>query len=202
MASDSDMLRVRVTCVGLIGLRAFVCSAQLETGEKFLLDVAVLHTPPSPAEHHPLPHVKGRLRVCTASLVFEPEPPDLPLLRIPLSKVTCIEPVRASGWALSSPAGSDARFRVQCSSVTSMLANNRPGPYKQHVSDQEHMFTALHSKLESFFPVLMQLLAAARLPADRYAGAMKKVMGPWGRRRPYTTPQSLHPDPCTPIPAA
>ena len=171
-ASDSDMLRVRVICVGLNGLRAFVCSAQLETGEKFLLDVAVSHTPPSPAEHHPLPHVKGRLRVCTASLVFEPEPPDLPLLRIPLSKVTCIEPVRASGWALSSPAGSDARFRVQCSSVTSMLANNRPGPYKQHVSEQEHMFTALHSKLESFFPVLMQLLSSARLPANRYVKAI------------------------------
>ena len=34
-------------------------------------DVAVLHTPPSPAPHHPLPHVKGRLRICSASVHTE-----------------------------------------------------------------------------------------------------------------------------------
>jgi hypothetical protein len=49
--------------VRLTGVGARPPRAQLETGEKFLLDVAVTHTPPSPAEHHPLPHVKGRLRV-------------------------------------------------------------------------------------------------------------------------------------------
>ena len=31
---------------------------------------------------------------------------------------------------------------------------------------------ALHSKLESFFPVLMQLLSSARLPANRYVKAI------------------------------
>jgi hypothetical protein len=59
----------------------------LETGETLLKDVAVMHTPPSAVAHHPLPHVKGRLYICSASLVFEPSVDELPLLRIPFSKV-------------------------------------------------------------------------------------------------------------------
>jgi hypothetical protein len=104
---------------------------QLETGEKFLTDVAVMHSPPTPAAHHPLPHVKGRLRICSACIVFEPALDDVPLLRIPLGKVTCIEPVRASGWNVAAPGagGSEARFRVHCSTLISMLDDRKPGPY-------------------------------------------------------------------------
>ena len=60
-------------------------------------------------------------------------------------------PIHAAG-------GSEARFRVQCTGLVSMLADNKPGPYRQHAGDQEHLFAALHSPLESFFPLLMQLL--------------------------------------------
>ena len=59
----------------------------METGETLLKDVAVMHTPPLAVAHHPLPHVKGRLYICSASLVFEPSVDELPLLRIPFSKV-------------------------------------------------------------------------------------------------------------------
>jgi len=91
-----------------------------------------MHSPPTPAAHHPLPHVRGRLRICSASIVFEPSLDDVPLLRIPLNKVTCIEPVRASGWNVATPGagGSEAKFRVQCSTLVSMLNDNKPGPYK------------------------------------------------------------------------
>ena len=110
----------------------YASTSQLETGEKFLTDVAVMHSPPTPATHHPLPHVKGRLHICSASLVFDPALEDVPLLRIPLGKVTCIEPARASGWNVAAllAGGSEARFRVQCSSLISMLADKKPGPYK------------------------------------------------------------------------
>ena len=149
---------------------------QLETGERLLTDVAVMHTPTSPAAHHPLPHVKGRLRICTASLVFEPGTNDLPLLRFPLSKITCIEPVKVQpGWSHSS-GGSDARFRVQCSSLISLFAHNKPGPYQYHNGEQEHTFTALHSTLQSFMPALMQLLAASSLPRDQAADAVDQLV--------------------------
>jgi WD40 repeat protein len=152
---------------------------QLETGEKFLTDVAVVHTPPSPAEHHPLPHVKGRLRICSASVVFEPAEQDLPLLRIPFSKVTCIDTVNETGWnsaASRGAGGHGARFRVQCSSLIALFANNKPGPYQQYVGCQEHVFAALHSGLERFMPLLLELLSCAKLAGDKAEEAVQELV--------------------------
>ncbi|KAJ1467326.1 hypothetical protein T484DRAFT_1859128 [Baffinella frigidus] len=88
----------------------------LDTGETYLSDIAVYHAPSLPAPHHPVPRVHGRLRICSSSLLFEPGPPDLPLLKIYLKHVTSIEPL-VGKRALS---GAGESFRVQCSSLTTL----------------------------------------------------------------------------------
>ena len=123
----------------------------------------VYHAPAAPAPHHPVPRVHGRLRICSASLIFEPGPTDLPLLKIPLRSVTSIEPLVGK----RAQPGAGESFRVQCSSIVTLRAQGKPCPYGAHAGDQEHSFSALHSPLDAFMPFLMQLLAAAHLARRR-----------------------------------
>eukprot|EP00960_Hanusia_phi_P065343 766064-Hanusia_phi.AAC.1 len=139
----------------------------LEAEERYLSDVGVMHSPMVPAPHHPLPHVRGRLRICTKSIFFEPDPLDLPILRIPLKHVTGVETVSSVPAQGSRITKKEPMFRVQTSMLTSMRADNKPSPYKQHNMDQEHVFTALHSSLDSFLPLIMQLLASSRLSFEK-----------------------------------
>jgi hypothetical protein len=55
------------------------------------------------------------------------------------------------------------------------------------VGEQEHVFTALHSPLESFIPLLTQLLAAARLPPDKSEDSVRQVLASQEEKHQFDT---------------
>ena len=65
---------------------------------------------------HIICQVRGRLRVCSCSVVFEPESLDIPLLKFPFRWITSIEPYRQQGWAAE-----EVAVVITCSQVNQGL---------------------------------------------------------------------------------
>lgn len=140
---------------------------QMEAGEAYVSDVIVFHTPSQHTPHHPLPRSSGRLRICSRSLIFEPDLHELPILRVPFKAITTIEPVRG---------GRDHVFRVLTTELVSLFNFSKPGPYKIHKGLQEHTFTTQHSSLHTILPLLMPLLSSAQLPPGSAEEAAQQLM--------------------------
>ncbi len=95
--------------------------------------------------------LRGRLRLCSMSVVFDPDDLSVPVLKFPLKL--------ASGL---NPSGTQNAFTLTTTSLTCMKPNNLDLPYKQErhgpQSGSDWVFSLVYAKLESVLPRLMETL--------------------------------------------
>jgi len=98
----------------------------IEDGEEYLEDFAAFYYPPEYPDHLVSKMIrKGRLRLCTRSIVFEPEQNQYPLLRIAFKDTEKVARV-----ALPPTSGITAELCVVASrAVTKIKENNIIAPY-------------------------------------------------------------------------
>ncbi len=100
---------------------------------------------------------KGRLRVATKSLFFEPELLSLPILRFPFAKVLQLGELRE-------------RCVVVTSEVTEMRKNGKHYPYVFLTGKRQHAFSMdflRQGSLTAYFLLVGELLRCSKLPAPQ-----------------------------------
>ncbi|QDZ24516.1 BEACH domain-containing protein [Chloropicon primus] len=112
----------------------------LDEGEEYEGDwVAVLSTKDEA-------DLKGRLRLCSMSIAFDPTDSRSPILKFPLKDTVSLEPV------------GEKQFRLTTSTVVRMKQNNRDVPYKTVRSRSDFLFTLSYAPLPQVLPVLHEAL--------------------------------------------
>jgi factor associated with neutral sphingomyelinase activation len=126
----------------------------LEPGEIYFEDFsAVYHTVGVDADGT---GQKGRFKLCSKSVVFEPHSVESPLVRIPLKSCASV----ADGKDVVS-SGGKAALVIDSDLSIEMLAKNVPAPYVFRKLLRRHVFEFTFAKLESCLPKLCQLHRAA-----------------------------------------
>jgi factor associated with neutral sphingomyelinase activation len=160
----------------------------LEYGEIYVEDLAVFYYPVLPNLNHGTNFEqcealkqKGRLKVCSRSLVFEPSDERQPLYKFAFKALeSAVEPFtlrpeeadacRAASGKL--PAGF-VTFR--CSSYAAMKENNRVGPYKAvdcAAASARFLFAVVHADVPTLLKKIAQLRSAAGPAAAAAAAAV------------------------------
>lgn len=114
----------------------------------------------------------GRLKLCSKSLVFEPEEIRRPLLRMAYRSI--VEDIKAYSPGSSKQDGSlwgflcsesSGFFSITCSSYLEMKGNDKIGPYRQvdSMPPSTFLFSLLHTELEAFLEKLRALVSINRM---------------------------------------
>lgn len=157
----------------------------LEPGEIYFCDVGVsLHNSQEGAqgtatfkEKDP---VRGRLKICSKSLVFVPQASpnekDLgPLLKFPLADCTKIQE-----WfpkSFQSKLAKEANvLSVTCTSFVEMLEKNQLAPFKFLRANRSFLFALKYAKLDDYLPLICQLQRAATLPPVEQNGMVAAMV--------------------------
>ena len=128
----------------------------LDEGEEYEGDyVAVLSTPKEYAELGT--ELKGRLRICSMSIVFDPTNLAAPVMKFPLRDAASLIP------ASNQSGGKDRmeRFTMTTTSFTSMKPNNLDVPYKSYRHPRggaDWVFALVYASLEQVLPQLHEAL--------------------------------------------
>ncbi len=141
----------------------------LEDDESYIEDHASTHFVDGEA-------IKGRLRLATKSLFFEPESEALPILRFPFSRILQVGETRG-------------RCVVVASEVTQMRKHGKHYPYVVSSRTVEHAFSLDHrTSVEDFLLCVSELLRCSKLPPVQ---ARKSVSGIVARHRDAAKPFNL-----------
>lgn len=150
----------------------------LEYGEYYFDDFSA-YLFPVPSASNPFHQcdalkTQGRLKLCSRSLIFEPNDLRKPLIKYPFKSI-CGDSVDA--WH---PSRSDSQlctvdvsgfFLLPCTSRLLMMENGKIGPYRQVDSPEKHessysLFALAHSDLSQFLTKLNHMLTQFRLSGD------------------------------------
>jgi factor associated with neutral sphingomyelinase activation len=147
----------------------------LDDDEAYIEDHAATHFPGPEGEGH-----RGRLRVCTKSLFFEPEQLSLPILRFPFGRLLQVGE-RAD------------RCVLVASEVIEMRKGGRHYPYVFLSGRQQHAFCLdfllrQPALLTAFFLLTAELLRCARLPPAESRTALAAIVA---RHRDTAKPFTL-----------
>lgn len=121
----------------------------LEPGEIYFEDFSVTYTQKD-GKHPPL---RGRLRICSRSLIFEPLDVKYPIYRINLSNCQLIQSMHPQTETLL----------IECSQVVEMLANNSVSPYHFRKEKCTVEFSFHYATCEECLHHLSQLHRASSL---------------------------------------
>ena len=128
--------------------------------------------------------VRGRLKICSKSLVFVPQessdpsqPDTRPLLKFPLADCTCITEWLPKSFQ-SRLAKESHVVSVTCKSRVEMVADNKIAPFQfERVYPLVPCVFALkYGKLEDYLPLMCQLHRAATLPPVEQNGMIAAIV--------------------------
>eukprot|EP01119_Soliformovum_irregulare_P011407 TRINITY_DN2849_c1_g1_i1.p1 TRINITY_DN2849_c1_g1~~TRINITY_DN2849_c1_g1_i1.p1 ORF type:complete len:891 (-),score=264.62 TRINITY_DN2849_c1_g1_i1:87-2759(-) len=108
--------------------------------------------------------VKGRLKLCSASIIFDPEEIKLPILKIPFRHVDFVDKWQPNLMS-KLPAKADL-FVIRSNMVLEMKENNTNAPYVFKEGRADHKFSLTYVALSSFLPRLNQLVTITKLPPE------------------------------------
>ena len=105
--------------------------------------------------------LKGRLKLCSRSLCFEPDDANVAVLKFPFEKTASIQP-----WTvpLISPFPPDQDyFQVNAKRVVEMKENGFDVPYKFRTSIGDHKFSFEYVKLADVLPRIQKMFSISKL---------------------------------------
>uniref|UniRef100_A0A6B2KXN1 BEACH domain-containing protein n=1 Tax=Arcella intermedia TaxID=1963864 RepID=A0A6B2KXN1_9EUKA len=102
--------------------------------------------------------IKGRLKICSQSLFFDPHEERLPVVRYAFQDISVIEP-----WK-NNAAINENYFMIRTSKITQMRANMLNEPYKIEEGDILHRFSLNWISLTEFLSRVMRLYNISKGP--------------------------------------
>lgn len=154
----------------------------LEPGEIYFTDVAVtLHRNPT-ADGHTFDgnQTRGRLKICSKSLVFVPQAnpnqQDMePLLKFPLADCTEIKEWLPKSFRSPLAKETDV-ISVTCVGRVEMLDRNILAPFKFLREKNGFVFSLKYAKVDDHLPLMCQLQRAATLPPVEQNGMVGAIV--------------------------
>eukprot|EP01126_Amoeba_proteus_P000445 TRINITY_DN10126_c0_g4_i2.p1 TRINITY_DN10126_c0_g4~~TRINITY_DN10126_c0_g4_i2.p1 ORF type:complete len:976 (-),score=197.01 TRINITY_DN10126_c0_g4_i2:134-3061(-) len=100
------------------------------------------------------PHrtVKGRVKICSRSLFFDPQDERLPIFKFEFSFITKIE-------------SNTDQFIIHCYRYMEARANNVIGPYQFNEGNSKHTFSLNYVSLTDFLSRVQRLVQISKLPS-------------------------------------
>ncbi|KNC50605.1 FAN Factor [Thecamonas trahens ATCC 50062] len=133
----------------------------LEEGEYYFDDYAAYHYPSLPPS--PTTRLRGRVRLCSSSLFFEPEDVSHPLVKLSFAKVHGVSRFRGLGGHGLASDELAAIFVIQTSLTITLLGDNVIKPYTFTKGRADFAFALRYAELETFLPRLQDLLEISTL---------------------------------------
>lgn len=115
--------------------------------------------------------VKGRLRVCSKSIFFEPNDIDLPIVRYEFSFVKAIDELK-EGLIAKEDKNS---FYIHTLQTVEMKENNVIGPYKFVQKEVIHRFTVKYASVKTFLAEVSRLHALSKVPPYEAEVILNKI---------------------------
>ncbi|CAG0919985.1 unnamed protein product [Notodromas monacha] len=137
----------------------------LEPGEIYFEDFSATYWP----VEQPEKCLKGRLKLCSKSVVFEPIAVEHPLIRIPLKSCSAIREHKDLINVKPSIA-------ISSDIVIEMLAKNVPAPYIFKKQPARHVFELIYAKVDCCLPKLHQLHRASTFLSPNEQNIMISTM--------------------------
>ncbi|KAG1668548.1 Protein FAN [Nymphon striatum] len=117
---------------------------------------------------------KGRLKICSKSIVFDPRDISFPVLKFPLKD--CKDVSEWSGDLLSKLGNKRDGIVVESNLTVEMLKDNVIAPYEFNKNKQKYLFTLQFIKVEDCLPNICQLMRASTLPGAEQAAMIGAIV--------------------------
>jgi len=121
----------------------------LEEGEYYFDDFGAFYYPAGEPDDQALKkRIKGRIKLCSHSVMFEPDEIKLPIMKFPFRHTTSID---ESIGPLKNMIGPKAElFGIKCNITVEMKENNSNAPYVFKEEKREHRFSLNYVALTIF----------------------------------------------------
>ncbi|XP_042221981.1 protein FAN-like [Homarus americanus] len=146
----------------------------LEPGEIYFEDFAAIYVLPNDSvnkdgweEKFEDGLLRGRLKVCSKSLVFDPKDPRAPIIKFPFRTFEAIdEGTTTQTKQLFFSEDEQIVIEVTCSMTVEMLEGGVLQPYKFCREKHKHMFQLIYADVSTVLPQICQLQRASTLPPN------------------------------------
>eukprot|EP00111_Clytia_hemisphaerica_P016966 TCONS_00050315-protein len=128
----------------------------LEPGETYFEDFSVFYSSTSNKKKQ-----KGRLKICSKSLLFDPLDSEFPLIKLLYKDF--VQLIRAPASLLKKDERSDEMFIVETKQFVCMKEGNTIAPYQNFKEKQKHYFNLNFVSLNEVLPRIEQLYRASTL---------------------------------------
>ncbi|ROT77640.1 Protein FAN [Penaeus vannamei] len=166
----------------------------LEPGEIYFEDfAAIYHLPEEVAKKEDGweticedGQLRGRLKVCSKSLVFDPRDTRAPIIKFPLRSFESVQ--ESQGEAKSELLSSDGDrtfIEVKCGMTVEMLEGNILQPYKFCREVHSHTFEMVYVKASTVLPQVCQLQRASTLPPNDQNTMIQAIVRSRQRRKKF-----------------
>ncbi|XP_071822078.1 protein FAN-like [Apostichopus japonicus] len=156
----------------------------LDPGEIYFEDFSVnlIPTDVSPPETEERKS-RGRLKVCSKSLVFDPQDTSQPLIKFPFQRC---DKIIEHEQALIARQTTNA-IAIHCKQIVEMKADNMISPFKFKQNRTNFIFELNYCKSEDFLATACQLLRASTLPTLDHDSMIAAIVFSRQNRVPFDT---------------
>ncbi|XP_038068746.1 protein FAN-like isoform X2 [Patiria miniata] len=128
---------------------------------------------------------RGRLKVCSKSIVFDPQDVSQPVVKFPLRE--CIQIDKWTGPLLSRLGNRGDVIVIQCKQKIEMKANNIIGSYEFKKETTKHLFSLNYVTPDDVLQMMCQLHRASTLPLADEAGMIAAIVYSCYNRTKFNT---------------
>ncbi|GAB6030402.1 hypothetical protein CHUAL_007280 [Chamberlinius hualienensis] len=146
----------------------------LDPGEIYFEDYAVYYYPFCQSEEESMRRCqRGRLKVCSKSIVFDPKEFKYPVIKFPLQDCVTIKQWPGSLLSRLDPVRT---IVIETQQVIEILENNVIAPFHFKRETIKYLFTLNYAKVEDCLPHMLQLCRASTLPSADQANMVNAIV--------------------------
>ncbi|XP_047487982.1 protein FAN-like [Penaeus chinensis] len=166
----------------------------LEPGEIYFEDfAAIYHLPEDVAKKEDgweticeEGQLRGRLKVCSKSLVFDPRDTRAPIIKFPLRSFESVQESQGEAKSeLLTGDGDRTYIEVKCGMTVEMLEGNILQPYRFCREIHSHTFELVYVKASTVLPQVCQLQRASTLPPNDQNTMIQAIVRSRQRRKKF-----------------
>ncbi|XP_033626549.1 protein FAN-like [Asterias rubens] len=147
----------------------------LEPGEIYFEDFSVFFYPSVESDEEAIRRkVRGRLKICSKCIVFDPQEISHPVVKFPLRECILIE--KWTGPLLSRLGGRRDMIAIQSKQTIEMKANNIIGSYEFKKKTETHRFSLNYITPDDVLQIMCQLQRATTLPLADEASMIAAIV--------------------------